>query len=68
MPEADVRRLLSEHGFTVSQMSYRQNGNGAEFDYRMVIRTADRQNMQTLAEKLRTMPAILEFRIAPTGD
>ena len=27
-----------------------------------------RINMQTLAEKLRTMPAILEFRIAPTGD
>ena len=49
-------------------MSYRQSSNGAEFDYRMVIRTADRQNMQTLAEKLRTMPAILEFRISPTGD
>ena len=68
MPEADVRSLLSEHGFTVSLMSYRQNGNGAEFDYRMVIRTADRQNMQKLAEKLCTMPAILEFRISPTGD
>ena len=68
MPEADVRSLLSEHGFTVSLMSYRQSSNGAEFDYRMVIRTADRQNMQKLAEKLRTMPAIIEFRISPTGD
>lgn len=43
------------------------SSNGAEFDYR-VIRTADRQNMQKLAEKLRTMPAILKFRISPTGD
>ena len=60
--------LLSERGFTVSLMSYRQSSNGAEFDYRMVIRTADRQNMQKLAEKLRTMPAIIEFRISPTGD
>ena len=32
------------------------------------IRTADRQNMQKLAEKLRTMQAILEFRISPIGD
>ena len=62
-----MRSLLSEHGFTVSLMSYRQS-NGAEFDYRMVIRTADRQYMQKLAEKLRTMPAIIEFRISPTGD
>ena len=32
------------------------------------IRTADRQNMQKLAEKLRAMQAILEFRISPIGD
>jgi putative Mg2+ transporter-C (MgtC) family protein len=68
MPETEVRRLLSEHGFSVSLMNYRQNGGGTEFDYRMVIRTGDRENVRKLAEKLRTMPAIQEFRITPTGD
>ena len=68
MPETDVRQLLADHGFSVSLMNYRQIGGGTEFDYRMVIRTGDRENMRKLAEKLSTMPAIQEFRIAPTGD
>jgi hypothetical protein len=33
-----------------------------------VIRTNDRENMRRLAEKLRKMPSIQEFRITPTGD
>ena len=68
MPEVEVRQLLSDHGFTVSLMNYRQNGGGKEFDYRMVIKTGDRKNVQRLAENLRAMPAIQEFRITPTGD
>jgi putative Mg2+ transporter-C (MgtC) family protein len=68
MPEADVRKLLADQGFAVSLMNYRQNGGGTEFDYRMVIRTNDRENMRRLAEKLRKMPSIQEFRITPTGD
>jgi putative Mg2+ transporter-C (MgtC) family protein len=41
MPEAELRQLLHQHGFTISHMSYRQNDKGAVFEYRMVIGTTD---------------------------
>jgi putative Mg2+ transporter-C (MgtC) family protein len=34
----------------------------------MVIRSKDRKNGETLAEQLRRLPEVLEFRISPTGD
>lgn len=68
MQEAELKQLLHEHGFSVSHMSYRQNGKGAAFEYRMVIGTTDQDGLRKLATTLRKMPNILEFRISPTGD
>ena len=41
MPEAEVRALLAEHGFTVANMSYRITRDGPSFEYRMAIRTTN---------------------------
>ena len=68
MPEAELRQLLHDHGFTISHMSYRQNDKGAVFEYRMVIGTVDQQNLARLATTLHKTKDILEFRISPTGD
>jgi putative Mg2+ transporter-C (MgtC) family protein len=68
MPEADLRQLLQEHGFSISHMSYRQNDKGAVFEYRMVIGTTDQDTLRKFAATLRKMQNILEFRISPTGD
>jgi putative Mg2+ transporter-C (MgtC) family protein len=68
MPEADVRRLMNEHGFSIANMSYRLDTGGDFFEYRMTIRTADRAVIEKLAAKLRTIPDVIEFRISPTGD
>lgn len=35
MPEAELRRLIAEHGFSVTNMSYRIAGQGREFEYRI---------------------------------
>lgn len=67
-PEAEVRRVASAHGFTVSNLSYRLAGNGADFEYRMVIRTRDRGNVSRLAEHLRKEEGILEFLVEPSVD
>lgn len=68
LSEAELRRLLDEHGFSVREMSYALIAGGAEFEYRTVIVTRDRANLGRLVERLRAMEDLIEFRISPTGD
>lgn len=68
MPEADVRRLMSEHGFSIANMSYRLDPDGAYFEYRMTLRTADKSALGKLSTILRNVPDVVEFRLSPTGD
>lgn len=68
LPEPEVHRLLAEHGFTVMQTSYRLTEERNEFEYRMIIRTIERGNLPRLAESLRAMPNVVEFRILPSGE
>jgi len=68
MPEADLRRLVAEHGFFVSNLSYRLLENGAQFEYRMVLRAFGDERVRALSDALRTNRSVLEYRIAPAGD
>jgi putative Mg2+ transporter-C (MgtC) family protein len=68
LPEADVRRLLAADGFSIANMSHRLDGAGDFFEYRMVIRTADKDALGRLAVKLAALPEVVEFRLSPTGD
>jgi putative Mg2+ transporter-C (MgtC) family protein len=68
IPEEKLRQLIGEHGFTIANLSHRLAWEGAIFEYRMVIRSRDRRNAERLAQHLRTLPEVKEFRIAPTGD
>ena len=38
------------------------------FEYRMVIRSRDRDSAQALSQHLLKLPQVIEFRISPTGD
>ncbi len=67
-PEDEVRLLLRKHGFSVANLSYRLRRDGTVFEYRTVIRSANRENAARLAEELRNMENVLEFQISPTGD
>ena len=68
MREPELRSLVHANGFTLSNLSYRMHGDAGQFEYRMVLRTLKPANAQALAEKLTDNPAVLDFRIAPTGD
>jgi putative Mg2+ transporter-C (MgtC) family protein len=68
IPEEELRTLIGNHGFTIANLSHRLADDGAIFEYRMVIRSRDRKNAERLAQHLRTLPEVKEFRIAPTGD
>ncbi len=66
--ETEVRRLLEAHGFVVASMSYRLDEGGTVFEYRTVIKTTDRSNLERLAEELRNMEDTIGFGISPIGD
>ena len=68
MDEVKLRELVQSTGFSAYNPTYRLHGDVGQFEYRMVLRTMDATNARTLSEKLRADPAVLEFRIAPTGD
>ena len=68
MAEDQLRGLIGEYGFTVANLSSRLTEGGQQFEYRMTIKSRDRRNAERLSAHLRTLPEVVEFRIAPTGD
>lgn len=68
MAEDEVRRLVASHGFSIANLSYRMTEGGKLFEYRMILCSRDPKSAETLAQYLRTLPSVIEFRISPTGD
>jgi putative Mg2+ transporter-C (MgtC) family protein len=68
MPEEDLVRLLREHGFSVANVNYQIDKEGAVFEYRMTLRTSDRTRLGILARDLAARGDLLEFRLSPSGD
>lgn len=68
MSKEELERFLLGHGFTIANLSYRLSDDGIFFEYRMVIRTNDPENLSLLAVALRDLALVRTFRISPTGD
>jgi putative Mg2+ transporter-C (MgtC) family protein len=68
MSESELRRFLSDHGFTIANLSYACTAQSRWFEYQMVIRSRNARNGQRLAESLRNMQGIEQFRMSPAGD
>lgn len=68
MPEQEVRELLKRHRFTIARMNYYLSNNGATFEYQMVIKTIDRQNLERLSKALLAMPDIAEFQLVTVAN
>ena len=68
MSEPEFIGFLAGHGFTVANMSHRLSDEELFFEYRMVIRTNNQENVSELAVALRKLKNVRAFRISPTGD
>ena len=64
---AQLRELVESHGFSIANFTYRVEAERVR-RHSMVIRSADRSGAGRLSVTLEGMEAVLEFRIAPTGD
>jgi putative Mg2+ transporter-C (MgtC) family protein len=68
MPEAEIRKLLTDHGFTVAALNYRQDAQADFFEYRCVIRSQRTSDAARLTHTLKGIAAVRDFSIMPTQD
>jgi putative Mg2+ transporter-C (MgtC) family protein len=68
MSEGELRKLVGGHGFSIANLHSRLVDDGKCFEYRMVIRSRDRNSAGALSQHLLSLPSVIEFRISPTGD
>lgn len=66
--EADLRKLVAEHGFTLYNISYRLQGQVDVLEFRTVIRTMQPSNLARLSNSLSSDARVIEYRIAPTSE
>jgi len=66
--EADLRKLVADHGFTLYNMSYRLHGEFDVLEFRTVIRTMQPANLARLARTLSADARVMDYRIAPTSE
>lgn len=64
--EANLRRIIDAHGMSMSNLSYRLDNHGSVFEYRMTLRSRNRENANRLAQTWSRHEHVLEFRITPT--
>jgi len=68
LPEDELRRLITDYGFTVANLNYAQRNGGRQFEYAMTIRTQKRDGVRRLTEALSNNRKILEYEVTPAGD
>ncbi len=68
LDEPALRKMIAENGFSVANLSSRLTDRGELFEYRMMIKSRDRNATDALSRHLRGLPDVVEFRISPTGD
>jgi putative Mg2+ transporter-C (MgtC) family protein len=68
MNEDELRALITGHGFSIANITYRLRQDGDQFEYRMVVRTLQARNLRELAADLNALESVKAFQITPTGD
>jgi putative Mg2+ transporter-C (MgtC) family protein len=66
--EVWLRRLVAEHGFSITDLSYRLDNKTQSFEYKFVMWTADPHACGNLAHTLLALPKIADFKISPSRD
>jgi len=66
--EAWLRRLVAEHGFSITDLSYRLDSKSESFEYKFVMWSSDPTACGNLAQTLLALPNVTDFRISPSRD
>ena len=66
--EARLRELVAQHGFTVTDLSYRLERSSQILECRMVMFATRADAVRTLEQSLLGLPDVVEFRLSPSRD
>jgi putative Mg2+ transporter-C (MgtC) family protein len=66
--EAWLRKLVAEHRFTITDLSYRLDCTAERFEYKFVMWSIDPLASRNLARTLLALPKVVDFRISPSRD
>jgi putative Mg2+ transporter-C (MgtC) family protein len=66
--EVWLRKLVTEHGFSITELCYRLDSRTASFEYKFVMWSADPTACGNLARSLLALPNVTDFRISPSRD
>jgi len=68
MPEEEIRALMKENGFKVSNLCRAVTCDRQFFDYDLIINTRNEENLNRLCRCLEKNEAIVEFKLCPTSN
>jgi putative Mg2+ transporter-C (MgtC) family protein len=68
MQEDALRQLVGSHGFTIANLDYCFSAREGHIEYSMSVRSRRAQSARALGDALTRIPAMIEFRLSPTGD
>jgi putative Mg2+ transporter-C (MgtC) family protein len=63
-----LRKLVAEHGYTITDLSYRLDSVKETFEYKFVMWAVNPHAGRDLAQTLIALPKIVDFRISPSRD
>jgi putative Mg2+ transporter-C (MgtC) family protein len=66
--EVWLRKLVAEHGFCITDLSYRLDRRSESFEYKFVMWSADPHSCGNLAQTLLGLPNVTDFKISPSRD
>ncbi len=68
LTERQVRALMHENGFGVSNLAHALTHDRKFYEYEMIVKTRKEENVRRLSRCLAENDTVSEFRISPTGD
>jgi putative Mg2+ transporter-C (MgtC) family protein len=66
--EVWLRKLVAEHGFSITDLSYRLDSRTESFEYKFVMWSADPRACGNLTQTLLALPNVTDFKISPSRD
>jgi putative Mg2+ transporter-C (MgtC) family protein len=68
MDESRFRELVGEHGFQLTEMSYKLSAEAGVFQYRVVLWSTDPLAPARFSATLSRLPDVVEYRLSPSRD
>jgi putative Mg2+ transporter-C (MgtC) family protein len=63
-----LRKLVAEHGYSISDLTYRLDSRTDTFEYKFVMWSVNPHAGRDLAQTLLAMSKVVDFRISPSRD